>query len=72
LALDLTTSKSFFKRCFPLSENLSQESGFFEFLTDVLLLLVASVVDPKQFFSNPDSDPIFVRVLDPESDPDPL
>jgi hypothetical protein len=29
-----------------------------------------SVVDPKLFFSNPDSDPIFVQVLD--SDPDPL
>jgi hypothetical protein len=31
-----------------------------------------SVVDPKLFFSDPDSDPIFVRVLDPDSDPDPL
>jgi hypothetical protein len=29
-----------------------------------------SVVDPKLFFSDP--DPIFVRVLDPDSDPDPL
>jgi hypothetical protein len=28
-----------------------------------------SVVDPKLFFSDPDSDPIFVRVLDPDSDP---
>jgi hypothetical protein len=25
-----------------------------------------SVVDPKQFFSDPDSDPILVRVLDPD------
>jgi hypothetical protein len=31
-----------------------------------------SVVDPKLYFSDPDSDPIFVRVRDPDSDPDPL
>jgi hypothetical protein len=26
----------------------------------------SSVVDPKLFFSDPDSDPIFFRVLDPD------
>jgi hypothetical protein len=31
--------------------------------------LLYSVVDPKLFFSDPDSDPIFVRVLDPDSHP---
>jgi hypothetical protein len=31
-----------------------------------------SVLDPKLFSSDPDSDPICVRVLDPDSDPDPL
>jgi hypothetical protein len=29
--------------------------------------ILISVVDPKLFFSDP--DPIFVRVLDPDSDP---
>jgi hypothetical protein len=30
-----------------------------------------SVMDPKLFFSDPDSDPIFVRVLDTDLDLDP-
>jgi hypothetical protein len=35
-----------------------------------LLPVSTSVVDPKLFFSDP--DPICVRVLYPDSDPDPL
>jgi hypothetical protein len=35
-----------------------------------LLVFHNSVVD--LFFSDPDSDPIFVRVLDPDPDPDPF
>jgi hypothetical protein len=31
-----------------------------------------SVVDPKLFCSDPDSDPIFIQVLDPVPDSDPL
>jgi hypothetical protein len=34
-------------------------------------LNTTDTVDPKLFFSDPDLDPIFVRVLDPDSDPDP-
>jgi hypothetical protein len=32
---------------------------------------LTSVVDPKLFFSDPDPDPIFPRVLDLDPDPDP-
>jgi hypothetical protein len=34
------------------------------------VIIKISVVDPKLFCADPDSDTIFVRVLDPDSDPD--
>jgi len=34
--------------------------------------LLSSVVDPKLFFADPDSDPTFQEIPDPDSDPDPI
>ena len=33
------------------------------------LMQPSSVVDPKLFFSDPDSDPTFQEISDPKSDP---
>ena len=34
--------------------------------------MFCSVVDPKLFFWDPDSDPNFQEISDPDSDPDPV